>query len=546
MRSRILSLVLGVMVFAASDAFGVTVRYALIIGNNIGVDKNGKQPFPALKHAEGEAEKLKDALVNLSNFDLSSKRTRLLKGASRGDVEAAVRALAAQKAEDEKLLGSVDSLFLLYFTGHGLEERLLFRDGPLMARDLGRLIESVKADFTVGIFDACYSGSLKSGTLSGKGIDPTPGLNLFRELPEEVLSAEGSVWYVSSGPSQESYEDEELGGVFTHFFTDALKNAAPEGPGITLDSIWEYARQHTVAYTAERKRAQLPERFIAEMRSGAPLYFSFPVSRSATLVLTEAVSGQFAVTYGDDSLTELFEKPPGKRKCLAVYPGIGRLMRLENGRAVSKEDFSLAPGGTLVVGAAKDSIPSPNIGERSDTLVGKGLSVESKVSLTTIKPWISLLLGIGYMFDMTAKELLYSRHGIQIPFRFDIRHAVVDIAPFFGFDHRDFSAWGYRVQKAGIRLSGGYGADLGPVRLTGALAFTFSHLWQKYTSGENREGGQYRPSVSLSVLYPRKGRVAGALVADLGPMSTKGAGATKESVWYVTGMVGLSLFCRLY
>jgi hypothetical protein len=535
-----------VILVAASKAGAVTIRYALIIGNNIGVDTNGKQPFPPLMHAEREAEKLKDELVGLSNFDSSSMRTRLLKGATRSEVESAVRALSAQKSQDEKSLGNVDSLFLLYFTGHGLEERLLFRDGALSARDLGRLIESVHADFTVGIFDACYSGSLESAVLTGKGIDPTPGLNLFRELPEEVLSAEGAVWYVSSGPGQESYEDKELGGIFTHFFTEALKNAAPEGPGITLDSIWQYARGHTVEYTAERKRTQLPERFIAKMRSGAPIYFSFPVSRTATLVLTEAIEGRFALAYAASNLTELFDKTRGKRRNLAVYPGNGKLMRLENGKAVSKQDFSLTPGSTLVVSALKDSAPSPNVGEQADTLTGKGLSVTQKVSVTTIKPGLSLMLGAGYMFDMTAKELLYARHGFLLPFRVDLKHAVMEAAPSYGFDNRTFSSWGYQVQKAGFKLSGGYGFDLGPVRLTGAVAFTFAYLWQKYDSGEKRESMQFSPTAAVNVLYPRKGRLKGALFADIGSMRAQGAGDTAEYVWYLTGTVGLSLYCRLY
>jgi hypothetical protein len=38
----------------SSHCQAVTIRYAIIIGNNIGVDADGMQPFPPLLHAERE------------------------------------------------------------------------------------------------------------------------------------------------------------------------------------------------------------------------------------------------------------------------------------------------------------------------------------------------------------------------------------------------------------------------------------------------------------------------------------------------------------
>ena len=66
---------------------------------------------------------------------------------------------------------------------------------------------------------------------------------MIRDLPSEVLSANGSIWYVSSGSGQPSYEDDQLGGVFTHFFIEALEKAEQDGPGITLERIWQYVRK---------------------------------------------------------------------------------------------------------------------------------------------------------------------------------------------------------------------------------------------------------------------------------------------------------------
>ena len=232
-------------------------------------------------HAEREAALLRKKLVKFSNFDPSSKRTRLLTGATRDEVKAAIRSLLKKKKSDQKAFGRIDSLFLFYFTGHGLNGRLLLEDGALFAEEIGEFFSSINADFSVGIFDACYAGSLDTAALASKGIHSAPGLNLFRELPEEVLSAEGRIWYVSSSREQESYEDERLGGVFTHFFMEALERADSNGPGITLESIWQYTRANTVEYTQQRKRMQVPEQYIAKLRSSAPIYFSFPMARSS-------------------------------------------------------------------------------------------------------------------------------------------------------------------------------------------------------------------------------------------------------------------------
>ncbi|MCP4675520.1 MAG: caspase family protein, partial [Deltaproteobacteria bacterium] len=139
-------------------ASAMTIRYALVLGNNVGVDADGKQPFPPLKHAEKEAQILKERLVGLSNFDESNARTRLLAGATRKQLKAAVHSLVRQKKKDQQLLGKVDTMFLFYFTGHGLQERLLLQDGPISADELGELFNSMGADFSVGVFDACYSG----------------------------------------------------------------------------------------------------------------------------------------------------------------------------------------------------------------------------------------------------------------------------------------------------------------------------------------------------------------------------------------------------
>jgi hypothetical protein len=153
-----------------------------------------------------------------------------------------------------------------------------------------------------------------------------PGLNLFRALPKDMLSARGNVWLVSSSPTQVSYEDQRLGGVFTHFFLEALERAEPDGPGITLERIWNYARSETVIYTTARDRPQTPKQIVSKLESSAPIYFSFPSARDARPVLSASVRGRFLLAYQGGHVSELIEKQEGETVALDVYPGRARLL----------------------------------------------------------------------------------------------------------------------------------------------------------------------------------------------------------------------------
>src|SRR5688572_24749780 len=295
---------------ASSPAYAVTLRYAAVIGVDVGVDpKSG--PLPSLMHAEREASRLHAKLLECCNFDPSADRTVLLLRPTRAGLRDAIGRLRRQMEQDRRLYGEIETLFALFFTGHGLDGRVLLADGALSKEELGGIFREVDADLTLGVFDACYSASLDPGSLKAKGLRPTPGINVLRELPQEVLGAEGSVWFVSSGPEEESYEDRELGGVFTHYLIEALEHAEADGPGIPLDNIWNYVQAKTKSHTAARARPQHPQRIISKMRERSSIYFSFPSPRDAVLALGKAVQGTFLLTYAGGQLSERIEKKEG-------------------------------------------------------------------------------------------------------------------------------------------------------------------------------------------------------------------------------------------
>jgi hypothetical protein len=521
------------------------MRYALIVGNNTGIDSDGTQPFPPLKHAEREATDLKNSLVGLANFDASRQRTRLLTGATLSQVNAAFEAIKRQKEQDEKFFKSMESIFLFYFTGHGLEGRILLKDGAVSSETLAALFNSIDADLSVGVFDACHSGSL-DGVLSEKGIRTMPGFNMIRSLPSEVLSAKGSIWYVSSHSGQMSYEDKALGGVFTHFFIEALKHAPKEGPGIPLENIWQYVRRETVSYTASRNRVQIPEQII-KLRSSAPVYFSFPVPRSATLVLSEGFDGRFALEYADGHLTEVFEKKRGTRHEVAIYPGRARLVLIdETSDVMADKVFEISSGGTLILQGMPEVPVRPPVGERAAPLFPKGLAIRDRLTATKLEPRFSFISGVGYAFSYTDRDQIHPRHRIAIPFRFDFKRAMLDVAVNLGLDRRQYD-WAYRAFMVGGELRSGFCLDVKAVRLNINLGFSFGHIAQQYQDQNHTDATKWEfyPTGGISAVFPRTSKALAEVYAFVGPLISPGQGIDGTMGVQTAGGVGATFYLRL-
>jgi hypothetical protein len=513
----------------------------------MGVDETGKEPFPPLLHAEQEAKRLKNRLVGVSNFDASKKRTKLLLNATRAQIKKAFHDLAEQKKKDEALFEEMESIFLLYYTGHGLSGRLLLADGPLSSKSLANLFNLVGADFSVGVFDACYAGSLDS-VLQEKGIRATRGFNMIPDLPQDVLSAKGSIWYVSSGAGQPSYEDKELGGVFTHFFIEALEEADKEGPGITLDRIWQYAREKTVAYTAAHNRVQIPEQLVARLRAKAPVYFSFPIPRDATLILSEKLHGKFALSYANGHLVEVFEKEPGVREEVAVYPGSARLMILDSpSSGTAQYEFTLAKGGKLVLHTMPESAPKPEIGQRANPLFTKGVGVESQFAATAIEPALSLMMGAGYGITFADKEMLHPRHRFSIPVRLDRLPFILELDITYGFDKRKYPAWTYKAHLFGAAVRGGYRWKMGGFQPSVGIGTSFGHIWQQFdTAGEEKGGWQVHLKGNAGLVFPSNGVLFLELIGEIGPLYSPGSGIDAKSGWNIAGGIALAGYFRLF
>jgi hypothetical protein len=538
--SFFLLLILGFLV--PSETLALTLRYSILIGNNNGSDDDGKQPFPRLVHAEREARRLRDRLVNLANFDPGSGRTLLLQGATKAQVMQAVRTLVARKKSDQASLGKVDSLFLFFFTGHGLSGRLLLNDGPLSAKELGKIFRDVDATFNVGIFDACYSGSLDE-FMTQKGVEITPGVNIFRELPEEVLTVEGSVWFVSSGPGEVSYEDQRLGGVFTHFFIEALKKAQVDGPGITLDRIWHYVRKNTVFFTSRNNRRQVPQKFVAKLRSTGPLYFSFPVERSASLSLAKSVQGHLVLAYAEGQWVENIQKQAGQPQVVSVFPGAARLSLFEKGQAHLQEEIYFDEGATVHIGSNADLAPRPGLGESTTALWEKGLSAQV-ISATALTPGFSVLLGAELQGGWVNR-------GFLAPEQMGMLVVQLDRGPFFselqlgyGRGQEKYGSWSYTMESAQGEWRAGWAWNLGSFRWIVGGSLALAKMWQKYDDQRSRTRWLFQPGVLLKVLYPSTSRFSFGLTLMSGWARMPGVGLQTDYFWKLRASLGLSVMAR--
>lgn len=527
------------LLVAARPSEAITLRYAVVIGN----DRSGAAPLPPLAHAEREAGRLAGALRKYAAFVPS--RLILLEGPTRAGVKSAVERLARRKARDLKSLPGANTLFGLFFTGHGLEGQVLLRDAPLTGADIGTLFRRMDADFSLGVFDACYSGSLEAGVLGKGGITPLPGLDLFDTLPTDVLTAKGSMWFVSSGPRQLSFEDAKLGGVFTHFFIRALRHASRDGPGITLDRIWDYAQSRTVRFTAARRLVQKP-RMVTQVSGEAFPTFSFPIPRSARLTFGRGVAGSFVLSYAAGSLVHVIDKPPNTRKTVAVYPGEARLLRMDKGRAAAERTLTLGPDPITIRSLSDRAPPAGPMGRSNQSLWRrKGAFGAQTLHASVLADAPSVHLGLGYAVAPLSARLLTARHIGGLVVRFDRGGLTATARLAYGYARQDFDAWGFTLHALVGDARAGWAWNLGPVRLGVGAGLEVDGLWQSFRDESTRRTWGIQPAAHLSVIVPSTAAVKAAITVSGGARYAPGVAILDDAGWAPALSVSLDLLVGL-
>lgn len=479
---------------------GSNVRYALVIGSNRGVTETGE--LEPLQHAERDATALAAQLVALGNFQ--PNRVELVTGGGRKAILAAADRLIARHQKDQAELGALPTLFTLFFTGHGTAGKLLTADHPLDGADLADIFTKMDSQLTLTFVDACYAGSLDVEALKAKGATPTPGFNPITELPKEVLESEGAMWFVSSQAGELSYEDKTYGGLFTHFLLEGFTQAPQDGIGVSLENLWEYARQRTSTFAAKNGRAQNPEKIVRRLKSRAPIYLSFPTQRTAALIFDAAIEGTFLVQYEQAALVENIVKPAGQPLEVRTYDGDVVLTRLGGGGpSVPNQRLTLARGARVTVRSGDAAKGAVAAGFTETPIRTKGGSTE--LSFTERAPQTVFGVGAAYRATWIAGSVLGSTHAAGAGLQFARGPIGVSANITAGETGESFAAWSYRLRQIAVDAFAGYGFDLGGLRLDVELGGGPRWWNVSYTDGTRRDplGGWAGAAVRLSLGLPR-------------------------------------------
>jgi hypothetical protein len=523
-----------VLLLVPLSAQAVTLRYAIVIGNN----KSGHSELPNLLHAEREAEALYQALLGYGNFE--PQRVMLLQSPTRAEVLQAAEKLAALRRSEHKRAPNAEILFALFFSGHGERGTLLLADSELIGDDLADIFKSLQAKVSIGFFDACYSGSLNLAKLKAKGIQPAPSLSVVYDLPRDILSSEGSIWLASSGPNEVSFEDKQLGGVFSHFFVEGMRHAPKDGPGITFERLWEYAQQRTAAYTARNGRLQTPQKYVAQLHTTRPLFFSFPIERSAHLRMEPGISGDFLLTYVDGQLTEWISKQSKETLNVAVYPGHAQVLQLRNGQVVLQKDVMFAKSGTIIL--HRGALRFAQLGHGTRRLWSKG---DSEVVATAITEKPNVLLGAGYQFRYADSDLLAPAHVTALSLRADFARWFLGVGFGYAPGSARYQTLHYDANFLVQNLRLGYAFDAHTTRFGMAALLSNSYAWQEFAHAPQRFSTTWQPGIELSALLFSNLDWLLELNVQGGALNAPSVAANSDRFWRPWFGVGISGWGKL-
>lgn len=419
-------------------------RYAIVIGNNSTHSLVDGKRLPDLNRADEDAKEFKRALVEAGRFD--DKRVMLLLDAEITHLREAASRVREGLKRDAKLLEPAESLFVLYYSGHGGPDgELLTLADPITGEDLLAAFETIDADHEIGVFDSCYAGNLvsSSGAPREKGV--IPGDNPHGPLFNALSAFDGVLLAGAQGVAHETGEE---GGVFTWYLLEALR----EGRSFsgTLGDVFEHARAETEAYAKRVNRIQEP-RSQGLSEAAKALQLGYP--HTAELIIGPGITGEFVLAYKDGLLRERVAVA-GEGAHVEVAAGQATIIKLTKHASEALATRMLKPYGRLHVRQKSDP-PRSTIGylPTGPRLLAKGgaglaLDVEDRVR--------SLSLGVGYAW-LPADLAPAARHGGEIILMGRDGPWVLNGAVRLGRRVATFSTWSVTVTDIGPSIEAGTG-----------------------------------------------------------------------------------------
>ncbi len=234
----IYSIVVTSLLFSPAIGFAETLKYALVIGNNI-----GHEPTRGLNFAEKDAEKFYQTMIELGG--IKPENAALLLGRSAPEVSSELSRME-KRVKAHARDASVKTLFIVYYSGHADGDVLELGDSSLPMAEVLNYMRSSSADVRLAFMDSCRSGKLVSmkGGSKGRGFDI---------LVKDEISSSGYAIVTSSSESELSQESKEIrGAFFTHYLISALRGAGDVSNDgkVTLSEAYDYAFRRTLARTS--------------------------------------------------------------------------------------------------------------------------------------------------------------------------------------------------------------------------------------------------------------------------------------------------------
>lgn len=319
----------GVLAAGLAPAALAEPRLALVIGDNRGL---GDEEL--LRFAEHDAERVRDALVDVGGF--TPGEVMVLQDADATAVRQALTTLEGRLAA-----GGVERLFI-YVSSHAGDGVLHLKGTELPMQEVVDFVKRAPVRVGLLVVDACRSGAVTRL----KGLKP-------RGEPThiEATQVEGRVLISASGADEYAQESDELGGsYFTHYFIAGLRGAA-DGSGdgrVTLDEVYGWAWARTIESTfASYGGVQRPA-FSVDLRGQGQLVLSEPGAAKARLTLDVKAPGRWLVVASSSGqVVADVDKGEGPVS-LAVKPGEYRV-RLRVERGVLERTVTVPASGAAVV-----------------------------------------------------------------------------------------------------------------------------------------------------------------------------------------------------
>lgn len=300
-------------------------RFALLVGANTGWDQD--RP---LRYAEQDAHSLGAVLQELGGF--SSEALAFL------DTPTTERLLAELDAVQQRLreASGEETLFVFYFSGHADAKHLHLPGAALSFEELYRRLRELRSTVTLGIFDACQSGSI----LQAKGArQRIPEFNVILQGESEVR---GTVLLTSSGADELSQEARALSGsFFTQHLVSGLRGAADDDGDqwISLEEAYRHAAIRTQLDTAGTAAGAQRPGFRYELKGRGQLFLTrlegpvgflrFPPASPRCFVTDPDERRLFAEIVPRQTADQRLGVSPGKYRLKCVHGDKYRVAALE-------------------------------------------------------------------------------------------------------------------------------------------------------------------------------------------------------------------------